>query len=635
MNFVLKKRVNWIIAMAMLALPGTLMTSCSKETNPTEAVEPTSDKLVISVKGANIQQSDVPLKQGLPSKAKASTAAATHTVYEFADVDMAVSVGNNLPVKTINIATGGRRNGLAADVSTQAVEAIEAGVKYAVYIYEGSNFVSSALLEAGTAGTIEGLNPEGSYTWVALSYSDLEDAPAETPSGENVDLPQNKDVLYASGAINLAESNTIDITFDHVYSRVGIELNTIGVFGEITGTPAVSVSGLSLAAGSLNLLDGTLTASSETFEPTLTYADFVNVDEAYDDAMIAYVYTAPVAQQNFQLKIKDLIISHVDNLNATISRTFFATETPFNLSVTPEAGKSHHLLFNVVESPLTTYLGRKNFLGQMQNQVTVKWARSNLYYRGEGSNRNYAFYANNDQKRRADGYFAFEGLEPMSLGSSVEGGDPCTLVYPAGLWKTPTVTEVNSITTSSGVLGNVLGGILDAVASNPTQGTENNPLGMTYVEYDITAGGPASGENAFGDETSNSNNLRIFKNGQITNASVLTAIGDNGLLGLGLSDLSIDLVNVNILGTNISVLGDSYGSSGGLWTSSRLLSGPLLNLLGTSVGSQGYHVYQSAALIGGPFVKATTTAELLGNVDALGIDIANVSLKNVRCVRAN
>src|SRR5690606_27094644 len=125
-----------------------------------------------------------------------------------------------------------------------------------------------------------------------------------------------------------------------------------------------SVSGLNIAGGSLNLLDGTLTASTSTSAATLSYADFVNVDEAYDDAMIAYVYTAPVAQQNFQLKVQNLSISHVDNVGGAVNRTFFATETPFNLSVTPEEGKSHHMLLNVVESPLTTtYSGR-----------TVKWS---------------------------------------------------------------------------------------------------------------------------------------------------------------------------------------------------------------------------------------------------------------------
>src|SRR5690606_8640389 len=294
-----------------------------------------------------------PLKQRSSSKAKTNTATTVPTVYEFADADMVVSIGDNIPVKTIDMATGAKRSGLAADVSTQAVEVVETGVKFVIYLYEGNNFVSSALLEAGTSGMIEGLNPEGSYTWVALSYNDSEDAPAETPSGADVALMQNKDVLYASGAINLAESNTIDITFDHLFSRIGIELNTIGVFGEITGTPAISVSGMALTTGSLNLLTGDVTPSGSTFDPVLSYADFENVDPNYDDAKIAYVYTASTTDTlNLQLSVAapGLTISHADG---GLLRTYFAGGATVSSSIMPEMGKSHHVLFNVVESALT------------------------------------------------------------------------------------------------------------------------------------------------------------------------------------------------------------------------------------------------------------------------------------------
>jgi len=635
MKFITMKSKSWAVAMAMLALPGALVTSCSKDT-ATEQVAPKGDKLTISVKGINNTTSTGALRQSSGTKTT-STSALQYKVHEFSDVDVAVSVGNKLPVKSTRAVGNGKSGNAFRAAVAEELEAIAEGAKYVLYLYDSQTeeFATSVVLDSETEGTVGGLDLSKSYKWVAISYNDATNTPEVAVDGSSIDLDENVDVLYASGEVDLAADPAISITFDHAFARIGVELNTIGVFGTIDDA-TISVDGLQLTTGSIDLFSGALTPNSTTFTPQIDYANFVSVDGVNQDAKIAYVYTAPSTATSFTVNVKDLDITHVDNIGGVTQRTFFSAAAggDFTFNITPEAGKNHHVALNVVESPLTTYLGRKNIFGQMQNQVTVKWGRSNLYYRGEGDDRNYAFYANNDQKRRADGYFAFEGLEPMSLGSSVEGGDPCALVYPAGLWKTPTVTEVNSITTSSGVLGNVLGGILDAVAANPTQGTDNSPMGAQYVQYDITAGGTSS-SNAFGNATSNSNNLRIFKNGQITNASVLTAIGDNGLLGLGLSDLSVDLLDVNILGTTISVLGDSYNRSGGLWTSSRLLSGSLLDLLGTSVGSQGYHVYQSAALIGGPFIKATTTAELLGNVDALGIDIANVSLKNVRCVRAN
>src|SRR5690606_5283323 len=223
-----------------------------------------------------------------------------------------------------------------------------------------------------------GLNPEGQYTWVALSYSSSEENVLDLEPGTDIELPLNQDVLYAKGTVDLSTASTIEILFDHVYSRIGIKLNTMGVFGEITGTPQISVTDSNVAAGSLNLLDGSLTPGGST-AATLSWADFQRVDPDYGDQMIAYVYTAPLAAQTPTLNIQNLSISHVDDVLASVSRTFFATAANFALNVEPEAGSSHHLLLNVVESALTDTEG-------------VQWGRSNLYYRNTGDSlRNYAF----------------------------------------------------------------------------------------------------------------------------------------------------------------------------------------------------------------------------------------------------
>ncbi|NGM65826.1 fimbrillin family protein [Sphingobacterium sp. SGR-19] len=622
MKLIRFKRANWVVAMAMLALPGALLTSCSKETNPTEQVEPKGDKLVISVLGINDGSAGPALKAktGSASVAKSNTMGSDNAfdVYEFADVDMAVSLGNKVPVKEANVAVRKMKNGPSANAGLKMAEEVPAGIKYVVYIYEGSTLVASAELASGTAGTIDGLDPEGEYTWVALSYNSDSAVPTLEPSSPSITLPGNTDVLHASGTVNLATDPTIGIMFDHVFSRIGIELNTMGAFGEITGTPAVNVTGIELTTGDIDLLTGEVTESSGSSPLTLTYADFENVDPAYDDAKIAYVYTAGTTAQNISVAVQGLDISHADG---NLPRTYFANQATFNTTVTPVRGQSHHVLLNVVESALTTN----------HESTPVRWARSNLYYRGDGVNRNYAFYSQNQQTTRADGYFAFEGVEPMKFASEAEKGDPCALVYPAGLWRTPTVAEINSITTSSGVLSNVLGAILDVVLANPAPGSS---LGNGYAQYSLQTA--PSGENAFGSATSNQNNLRFFYNGQITNAAVLTALGDDGLAGVGLSDLSLELADVEVLDTNIPILGTSVGTIAGLWTGSRLLSGSLLTALGTSVGSQGFVAHEASALLplGSRFVKATTTAELLGNVDLLGLDVADISLKNVRCVRA-
>lgn len=632
MSFIKFKRASWIAVMAMLALPGAMMMSCSKEMDPTEVTNPKGDKLVISVVGINDGNND----HG--SKAKASTVKSSlagalnnHQVYEFSDVDMAVSVGNTLPAKKLSKNIGGRSNSMLSSAGLKAAEEMRDGIKYVVYIFDDNDtFVQSAELAAGTPGTIDDLDMSSSYTWVALSYNNDEQAPTLTPaSGSIDDLPENTDVLYAKGTVDLATDPTIAIVFDHAFARIGVELNTIGAFGEMTGATSVTVTGASLATGDINLLTGEV-APGDTYEPSLTFESFENIDPNYDDAKIAYLYTAANDNQDLIVSVQGLQIRHVDDVDGPVSRTYFADGSNFETTITPESGNSHHILLNVVESALTN--------------EGVQWGRSNLYYRGDnGGGRDYAFYATNQATSRADGYFSYGGIMPLQFPTDETSGDPCALVYPAGIWKQPTDVQVNTLTSSQGLLTDVLGligGLLGAADPAP-----KSTVGDGYVQYAINAGG---GSSAFEEA---SNNLRFYYNGQITHASLLSAIGTDGdgLLGLGLNSLSVDLAGNTLLDLGLEVgpglplpvlqlpiLGDSYGEQAAFWSGTGALNIPIL----ASVGSWGYAAFTTRRSVAGipvgsEFVKATTTAELLSNVDLLGVDLLNTSLKNVRCVRAN
>lgn len=633
MKFIRLKNANWMVAMALLALPGALTTSCSRDANQIENIEPTNGQLVISVQGIKNPTNGSLLKGSTAgSRARANTT--IQKVYEFSDADLAVSVGNNVPVKSVNFSSKNRGSGLRADLPENA-EALEDNAKYVLYIYETDDtFVKAVELTAGSAGTVDGLDGQSTYKWVALSYNSAAEGPTNL-TGTDVVLPTGgkTDVLRASGTIDLSQESAIDILFEHVFSRIGIELTTIGVFGDITGTPQVGVTGLELASGSLNLLTGDLTPG-DAFPAVLAYADFEPVNPAFGDQMIAYVYTAPVAAQNVSLTLQNLVISHADGNQ---ERTFFASSpgSTQSISVIPEAGKSHHLKFDIVESALTN--------------EGVRWGRSNLYWRGDnGGLRDYAFYHTNGARSTADGYFAYGGTKPLQFPTEATSGDPCALVYPAGLWMQPTDAQINTLTTESGLLSNVIGligGLLGA--ADPAPGSS---VGNGYVQYASAASGSA----AFPTE---SNSLRFYYNGQITNASLLSAVGTDGegLLGLGLTGLNVDLAGNTLLDLGLTagpglslpvlqlpILGDSYGEQAAFWSSTGALTIPIL----ASVGSWGYSAYttqQGIRLLPGTpliptgpeFVKATTTAELLSNVDLLGIDLLNTSLKNVRCVRAN
>lgn len=651
MSFIRFKRAHWIVAMAMLALPGAMLTSCSKEQDPTEAVNPKGDKLVISVLGINDGSADSG-SQAKASISKASVAGFSgaenaRKVYEFSDVDMAVSVGNTLPVKKSNARIGGKSNLSMSNAGLKAAEEMPSGIKYVVYIYDGTTLVASSELEAGTPGTIEGLDATASYTWVALSYNAESAAPSLTPASGSLDLPENTDVLYASGTVDLADDPTIGVLFDHAFSRIGIEINTIGAFGEITGTPSISVTGLDLATGNIDLLSGEITAG-ETSSQTLEYADFENVDPDYDDAKIAYVYTAATEAQDLTVTVQNLAIEHADG---GVSRTYFASEpADFNTNITPELGKSHHVLLNVVESALTTTHGSGE----------VKWGRSNLYYRGDnGGDRDYAFYAYNQQTARGDGYFGFGGTIPMKFATASAEGDPCALVYPAGLWRQPNKAdfnglvrgdiELNSLTGAIGPLGevvdasgltglvniitNLLGNTVAMLVNTAAPNSTLGPDPFVYGQYETSGGAPTSGSNAFGNADSASNNLRFYYNGQISNINVLQEVADgDGLLNVGLNDISADISGIQIANLNLPLL-DSYGRSTALWTNEQGTN--IVGLVGA--GTWGYYGNAGRTFsllnLGSRFHAANNTGELLNGVSLVGLDVLGTSFKNVRCVR--
>src|SRR5690606_40972512 len=151
------------------------------------------NKLRISVLGIN-NGASLPAKS---ARAGSSTSSAVKpTIHSFSDVDVAVVVDNNLPVKASKVSIRNAANGLSTADGLRA-EAVAEGVKYVLYLYEGDTFVKSVVLTSGTEGTIDGLDPDTEYTWVALSYNSADEVPASEPTAPAVELPLNTDVLYA------------------------------------------------------------------------------------------------------------------------------------------------------------------------------------------------------------------------------------------------------------------------------------------------------------------------------------------------------------------------------------------------------------------------------------------------------
>ncbi|MFZ4260395.1 hypothetical protein ACFRAE_00010 [Sphingobacterium sp. HJSM2_6] len=261
---------------------------------------------------------------------------------------------------------------------------------------------------------------------------------------------------------------------------------------------------------------------------------------------------------------------------------------------------------------------------------------------------------------RANGYFGFGGSIPMKFATDETTADPCSLIYPLGLWRQPIKSDfaglvrddveldpltsaigpLGGVVDASGVtglinvitnlLGNTLFGIVNVRAPNSSLPTSSP---FNYGQYAISGGAPAVGSNAFGTASSSSNNLRFYYNGQISNVNVLQEVaGGDGLLNVGLNDISADIAGIEIASLDLPLL-DSYGRVTALWTSEQ--AAQVLNL--ASAGTWGYlgNAGRTFSLtsLGARFHMANNTGELLNGVNLVGLDVLGTSFKNCRCVR--
>lgn len=566
------------------------ITSCLKDNFLNEQENPSEqNQLIIQVSGISAEE-DKTIKSKLGSGAsKIETGANSIDLVESEGFDAVIAIDNNNPSTEESFTN---RSGLKASIKQKAAYLpLENNITYRIYLYKNNGgaytFHSTKQFTQGTNSSMS--VPNGSYKWVALSYNNNDSIP-EAGASNDLTLPENKDVLYATSGSNdiIVNNNTpaVSIIFNRLYARIAIEFNTIGMFAPINSA-TISVSGQNSKGATLNLLSGTLNVAPTGVTPQITEVDFNNIN---GDASrkVAYFYTADETPQNLSITVTNLKIQ----LDNDTERNFGSTTLNQTKSITPQRGKNHRFLVGITESALT-YEG-------------VKWSRSNLYYKPNDATP-YRFYHTNPQTNDPNSYFSFGAHRPRVLASANAAVDACSLVYPAGLWKIPSAADISTVT-SQGLggllgdlsLGNVAGidvlvGLQDALA-RPVEGST---VGNKYSEFT-----PSSGYNpAYGAATSPVNQLRFNYNGYMNTLGVLSNL------------ITLELWN-------------TYGSYNAFWTNENLIASPIIN------AGVKYHLGHTAEIpLVGERYKAYRTTSLISIGLLNSISVINSPLMNIRCVR--
>lgn len=575
---------------AFLALGTLAVTSCNKNKSQTEEVVPDGKNQVI-IRISGISDGENIATNGIKSSTSVnkSTNQNSFKLVQGEAFDAIVGVDNQALASS----------GLKASNGTRAANTpLAPTTTYSIYFYKKNtdntySFVKSVPLTAAAQATIDLAN--GSYRWLAISYNNTEVLPTgTTPTALPADalLDINKDVLVASSVTDLSingNSVPLNITFNRVFSEVTVEVNTLGMFAPMTETPTISVTG-PVFTKKINFANGQLALESST-ALNLTKTNFTDENGGAGDSY-KKIATFRTAGQTDSLTVNAKVSGLKIEIDNNTTRDFGTTQSNQSIKFLPTGGKNQRLLVGIAESALT-YSG-------------VKWARSNLYYRtgGDLNTTPYRFYHTNPYSPdKSESFFSFRGHLPGRLAVSTETNqkDPCSLVYPAGLWKTPTDTQIGNLTSNQGLVDGLLGSLISALF--PAAGTPGAAFGNNYIEYTPTAGVHA----AYGAAT---NKIRFQYNGLQNTVSAAS-----GLINVSLGEI---------------------GKTAAIWSNDRVLEGGILNLLSTGVGAWSYLASTAPAAIGLPPRPARAIASKgagILNLAAVGLDVTGSGFMNVRCVR--
>lgn len=332
-----------------------------------------------------------------------------------------------------------RSSAIATNQGMKAAAMVD-GIKYRLLLYKmDGSFQSSTLLSAGTDGQVV-VDRGASYKWYAVSYNSTEEIADFDHQSPKIAFTGTEDILFAKGEVSIPNNDddalvALGIIFKHSLSRIGVEINSMGMFADMTDI-AIDIAGSYFKVGKLNLLSGEIEdKAAHTF--SFTGNDLQNVALPYQDRKMIYVHTIGDQTGDIEVKIKQLTISLDDqsqrSFNTILSTNPFVFLFP---NVATVAGESKKINMNLVESPLTTGDG-------------TKWARTNLYYL-DGHNA-YRFSHHNLPSKNPNSFWSIRGYYPNRYGYEQE--DPCLKVYPEGVWRKPLSTELDYLTRSGGSLG--------------------------------------------------------------------------------------------------------------------------------------------------------------------------------------
>lgn len=436
----------------LIILP-LLMLSCNKE--PVNS-KTTNEKLIIQVAGiVDEYPTKIALKasnnksfNSFDANSKIITKELNGITLQLSSGDMHTSSERKVLKQQHQPKVATAKSQLASKAtSSTSIVAMENNVSYRLVLYvkngNSMQFQQSLDLKSGRKTEIDIVKGQ-QYQWYAYSYNTEHDLiPLNSTSNPAIASSFDKELLYDSGTFNLKNTggHQLLIKFKQQLSRIGLRINSKGIFGSISDVKVHHLTEINLSSSNFNLIDGVFAGVSQ--ERKVNVGDTISLRPLLGDKEIveAYYYSSnPLTlPKNFQVNLSKLAVEYEDK-----SKEILIGENGKNTS-------SQQLSFGDYEAAIgKSSVGNVNLIHSGVNVGGIVWAKGNLYY----DNGNYKFrlsglfnYFQNTNENTANliknyantDYWYWMSERPDESRSDWSQGkvDPCSKVYPANTWRMP------------------------------------------------------------------------------------------------------------------------------------------------------------------------------------------------------
>lgn len=311
-----------------------------------------------------------------------------------------------------------------------------AGTKYRLLIYDaaGTTLVKNVDATSGTNPNIQ-VDAGKQYKWYIVSTNDNSTPTVNTSTGiVSASSIANKDVLWNQGVVSAQYGqNNMSVVLKRNTARIQIDLDTRGMFGTINNTTAIEIgtgtgtsfSGI-IKTGDLNVLTGQYSnlqnVSAVTAASMINKAGASGVVGATKTATFYTVNTTLVPANSLNIRLNQLDL----NMDNNSTRSFSNSIIPYsNAAITPALGNNYKLNVRLIESGVRVR--------------GLLWGRTNLIYSTQSDK--YRFRPDNEYSQPDIDTEYWNWMSATPKGSSSDNTDPCSKVYPEGMWRMPSSAE--------------------------------------------------------------------------------------------------------------------------------------------------------------------------------------------------